>query len=454
MKGELDPVIFRALKRVLTYIPKDHPRPYGRKLAPQGEEGVLEECLLCRAQTGEWYFPVGVLDRVQEVLDSINYDYHLVNDVELPGDTLGIEWTSDKTLYDYQEKAAEITYLNNGGTISLPTGAGKSLIGLRLIYAFDHRTLILVNSRELMKQWRGLVNENLGIDPGMVGGGFKENWDDITVASIQTISSRLKKRKMASIDLNYPVLLLDECHHTPANDAYTVAMMYNSPVRIGLTATPYRTDGNEMKIWGAIGDVCARITAVDLIKMGRLTPPRFVILDPPYVKMRKVNDWQDAYYDGIVANQYRNKMIVEAAQEMVKEGNKVYIHVERIEHGEILEIMFGEEVPFIHGSTAKGVRDEIIQKFADGEIKCLISTLLGEGVDIPTMTAIIMAGGLKTPVGTVQKVGRALRLSPGKTEAIIVDFRDKGPWLSKHFQERMNVYRETYGGYVDKGGKR
>jgi superfamily II DNA or RNA helicase len=92
----------------------------------------------------------------------------------------------------------------------------------------------------------------------------------------------------------------------------------------------------------------------------------------------------------------------------------------------------------------------MIEKFAGDELNCLISTLLGEGVDIPSMTTIIMAGGLKTPVGVVQKVGRALRKSPGKEEAIIVDFRDKGPWLSQHFQERMDVYRETYGEYVER----
>ena len=82
-------------------------------------------------------------------------------------------------------------------------------------------------------------------------------------------------------------------------------------------------------------------------------------------------------------------------------------------------------------------------------MNCLISTLLGEGVDIPAMSAIIMAGGLKTPVGVIQKVGRALRKSPGKEEAVVVDFRDKGAFLARHFQERMDVYREAYGEYVD-----
>lgn len=206
-----------------------------------------------------------------------------------------------------------------------------------------------------------------------------------------------------------------------------------------------------MKIWGAVGDICARITPVDLIRRGYLTEPRFVILDPPYVKMRKVKDWQDAYYDGIVANQYRNQMIVDTARELMAGGHKVYIHVERVEHGEILAVMF-DDVPFIHGSTPKKERDATITQFSGTGLNCLVSTLLGEGVDIPSMTAIIMAGGLKTQVGVVQKVGRALRKAPGKTEAIVVDFRDKGAFLSRHFQERMDVYRETYGEYVD--GKR
>jgi len=449
LKGTVDPVIRRALTRTLTYVPRDIPRKSIRDAKVQNGTDIFEESLLCRAETGEWYFPTGMLTRVLEVLDSIEYDYRVENDVELPGDPIGLEWKTDKVLYDYQREAAEIAYVNNGGTICLPTGAGKTLVCLRLIYAFDHRTLVLVHTRELMKQWRNAIQQTFGIDPGMVGGSFKENWDDVTIASVQTIASRLKKNKFDSVDLNYPVLCLDEVHHAPANDVYGAAMVYNSPVRIGASATPYRADGREMKIWGAIGDICARITPVDLIKRGYLTEPRFVILDPPYIKMRKVKSWQDAYYDGIVANQYRNQMIVDTARELMEGGHKVYVHVERIEHGDILSTMF-VDVPFIHGSTAKKVRDETIEKFAGDELNCLISTLLGEGVDIPSMTTIIMAGGLKTPVGVVQKVGRALRRSPGKEEAIIVDFRDKGPWLSQHFQERMDVYRETYGEYVER----
>lgn len=848
LKGHVEPIIRRAIARTLTYVPRDMPRVSKKNAQVQNDTGILEESLLCRAPTGEWYFPVGVLPRVLEVLNTIDYDYRVENDVELPGDPIGLEWKTDKVLYPYQKEAAEIAYLNSGGTVCLPTGAGKTLICLRLIYAFDHRTLILVHSRELMKQWRAAIKNTFGVDPGMVGGSFKENWDDVTIASVQTIASRIKRGKVDTVDLNYPVMCADEClpydtpvvtnfgilpigeiveqrlpvkvlthtgkyqrviayqkiplvkrlvrvthscgsfvctedhkintqrgwveainladddvvyvlteawgerngvcvqdlwkgvyksefdgrscvscslaacggiatggcecvleqsdgtrqercrrpddtgeietpggcfpdgrsaavdsrksdgghghhvpepeeqipedngaaifrssrvcavevfdagassriatesrekwrvgtrhcdvqhqvasvpdadlqsgegrggnevhgcvafggrcsgcargmvpgrrfadseqkpglpenlrtydpdiarefntgrvgmrrsvaesglgdscvraclpeesvrpetggeyldsqncghrcvpgnssaprcsvhavqgdeglyvydvtveedhsfiasgcqhsncHHMPANDVYGVAMLYNSPVRIGLSATPYRTDGREMKIWGAIGDICARITPVDLIKRGYLTEPRFVILDPPYVKMRRVKDWNEAYYDGIVANQYRNQMIVDTARDLMKKGHKVYIHVERIEHGEILAIMF-DDVPFIHGSSPKTERDETIGRFAGDELNCVISTLLGEGVDIPTMTAIIMAGGLKTPIGVVQKVGRALRKSPGKKEAVIVDFRDNGAFLARHFQERMDIYRETYGEYVD-----
>lgn len=448
LKGDVDPVIQRAISRILTYMPTDRPKTSVRNATVQNDAGEFEECLLLRAPTGEWYFPAGVLNRVLALLDSIDYEYEVENDVELPGEVLGLEWKTDKVLYDYQQRAAEVAYLNGGGTICLPTGAGKSLIALRLIFAFDHRSLIMVHSRELMKQWRANINETFGIDPGMVGGGFKENWDDVTICSIQTLASRVKRDKVDEIDLNYPVLALDECHHVPASDAYTVAMLYNSPVKIGMSATPYRTDGREMKIWGAIGDVCARITPVDLIKMGRLTKPRFVILDPPYIAMRKKSTWNEYYFDGVVANQMRNQMIVDSARSLMKKGHKVYIHVERIEHGDVLAVMF-DDVPFIHGSTPKKERDETIERFAGDELNCLVSTLLGEGVDIPAMTAIIMAGGLKTPVGVVQKVGRALRISPGKEEAIIIDFRDKGPFLAQHFQERVDIYRETYGEFFD-----
>ena len=123
------------------------------------------------------------------------------------------------------------------------------------------------------------------------------------------------------------------------------------------------------------------------------------------------------------------------------------MHVVRIDHGEMLK----ERIPgsvFLSGKDNTTLRQATLKKFAKGEIKVLISTLLGEGTDVPSINCFIAAGAGKSPIGVIQRAGRALRIAPGKKTAIIVDFRDSGKYLGDHWSERYNTYKEIYGDYV------
>jgi DNA excision repair protein ERCC-3 len=242
-------------------------------------------------------------------------------------------------------------------------------------------------------------------------------------------------------------VVVSNCHHVPANTLYSISMNCNAAVRFGLSATPRREQGDEMKIWAAMGTIASDIRPTDLIKAGYLSKPKFVFLRPPAVNITRKAKWHDLYMDGIQMNMERNAMIIESANEMLDEGLLTYIHVERIDHGEYL----AEHIPgasFVCGATPKKMRDNLIDTFASGQRRCLVSTLLGEGVNIPAMESIIMAGGLKTTTGAIQKIGRALRIKPGKEFAIVVDFVDRGPILGRHWEKRYDAYREYYGEYV------
>ena len=105
---------------------------------------------------------------------------------------------------------------------------------------------------------------------------------------------------------------------------------------LGRAQHPTRTDGCEKKIWAAFGEIKSRITADELIKRGLLAKPTFLFLTPPQVYIGRRSHWSDAYLQGIVINEGRNEIIVRRAIEYAKQKNTVYIHVERIDHGEIL----------------------------------------------------------------------------------------------------------------------
>lgn len=161
--------------------------------------------------------------------------------------------------------------------------------------------------------------------------------------------------------------------------------------------------------------------------------------------------YKELYEDMIMNNDERNRAIVKKAIELARKGHRVLIDVRRIEHGKILKEMLEKEgikAEFLSSQSPN--RWEILEAFKSGEIPVLISTLLKEGVDIPEISAIILAGGGKSDIMTIQTIGRALRPKKGM-KALIVDIEDDDPLLYTHFIERQKALKQYYGKYYDKG---
>ena len=443
LNGELDPRVIRALTKEMSYFVQ------GAERSKKFKEGRWDgmDCLFYKTKKGTYFFPCGMLDCVKRVFSDFEIEYFVqdikLDDVRKRYKPLDLTWTGH-TLYDYQDRSVKEIQANEGGVICLPTGAGKTLVMERLIFEYSLPTLIVVHTKELLYQWEKNTKAYLnGVCPGLVGDGYS-NFSPITIGMMQTLSQKITKEHIA---LDYPIIMFDEVHRCPADTAYMVSMACNAPVRIGASATPTRTDGCEKKIFAAFGEIKSRITADELIKRGLLAKPEFLFLTPPTIYISKRSHWSDAYLQGIVINEGRNDIIAKKAIEYAKQGLTVYIHVERIDHGEILIGKIPGAV-FLSGRDGTTKRQSILKKFAKGELLVLVSTLLKEGADIPGINVFIAAGGFKSPIGVIQKAGRALRIAPGKDSAIIIDFRDSGRYMADHFQDRYNAYKETFGEYV------
>lgn len=428
IEGVLPSNVFSALEDELSYFIE------GAEYSDRYKRGEWDgrECLLRISKNGFPYFPAGLIERVKRVLDGFGIDYDVI-EPEFKTRNLNLKWLGPE-LREYQREAV-LTALQKGcGVISLPTGAGKTMIGLKLIHALDCPTLVVVHTKELLYQWVDEIKRVLDYRAGIVGDGHKE-FKPITVGMVQTL---------AKLDIpRFDMLILDEAHHVPANTFFRVAMKLSTPYRFGLSATPKREDGADLKIFAGVGEICANITAEKLIDLGYLAKPKFIFYDLPAIRLPA--NWHRAYRDGIVLNEYRNNLIAGIVNDLVLDGYRVYVHVERINHGEILASLI--DCPFVSGKDSSDKRQSVLDAFKSGRLRAMVSTLLGEGVDIPQMDAIILAQGLKTSIGTIQKIGRALRVRDDKKEAIIVDFIDKGRYLSKHFEERYKTMREYYGKY-------
>jgi len=399
-----------------------------------------------------WYFPSGLLSKATGVLDvfGVPYTVQMVPDQEY--DPQGFEWVSPLSLRNYQEVAVNAIYKAKGGVISLPTGGGKTLVALRLIQMFDRPTILLVHTKDLLYQWKDEIKKHIGVDAGLVGDGNRE-WKVVTVAMLQTLGAMIRKGDLQRLE--YGMLLIDETHRISADVAYNIAMRCTARIRVGVSATPRRTDNRDLKIFAATGPLACNLTPCDLIKAGYLARPKLTMISVGGSPMYFSQDWQKEYVAHIVTNDERNQRIVDEVVRLVREGKQTYIHVERVAHMDLLYNLIVKEVApakvaRIWGKVKTTDRQKLLKRFEAGTLNVLIGTILKEGVNLPAMDAIVLAGGLSSPVALVQKVGRALRRNERFDYAEIIDFVDNcGRFCKKHSELRYQAFMEYYGDCIE-----
>jgi superfamily II DNA or RNA helicase len=218
------------------------------------------------------------------------------------------------------------------------------------------------------------------------------------------------------------------------------------------SATPYRDSSIDRVLDAYSGKQICNISASFLIERKYLVAPKIYMLDPnehsTYKFIKK--SFRNIYEKWIVNNDDRNSMIVDSTQRLLDMQKSVLITVTRIPHGETLCEMLDKagvkSIAFIRGEVDKIKRKELLNQIREKKLQVLIgSSVADEGVDIPALGSAIMAGGGKSLIKSLQRVGRTLRPYPSaenneKKEAIIVDFYDRLRYLTGHSKKRIKIY--------------
>lgn len=427
--------------------------------------------------------PLGLLPRAIDVLEREGYDVTVEwEQRETHADPIDTEWNEDYVLRDYQEEAVEAVLENRGGVIGAATGSGKTVMALNVIHVNRierGRAMVFVHTKELLYQWADEVRKLLNVEPGIIGDG---QWSEgpVTIAMMQTLNSRGAQQ----LEYDYGQVFFDECHNTSAAETFhDVGMDIACQYRVGLSATPWRrVTGEELYIQGAVGDVVYDASAEQMIDEGYLAEPEFEIIDPREHSDQAVanhgEEYHDAYRRVIEFDPIRNETIARKVAELVSNGHKVLVNVNRVAQGRVLAAMLNsamdpEDVADgldpdrredayqlsqmlgtieDHGarmvSSNTSDRDEVLERFEHGDLNVIVSTLVKEGVDIPAMTAVVLAHGGKSDIEVIQVIGRALRPQNGD-KARIVDVRDRGPYFGDAFQKRQSTMQEYYGEYFE-----
>jgi superfamily II DNA or RNA helicase len=366
----------------------------------------------------------------------------------------GYKRSNEIELRDYQSSAINSAFSNTyggswwpRGIIKVATGGGKTEIACSMIKSSGARTLFLVHRKDLLTQTIDRFNK-YGLRASQVGSGQKDFSGHTVVATVQTLWKMFHSSKFKEEMKKFDQLFIDEAHLVAADlnkgniFVKVASAAENAYMRWGLTATPMmKDDYSGLLLRGVTGEVLYEITNRELIEKGYLSEAtvEMIKMEPP---KHVVNQWPACYETGIMTSDERNKKVVEMA---MQGPHPCLILVQRTSHGRILKDMFndkGKVVPFVHGSSKGEYRKDIINLLTNNQLDIAIaSTIWDEGVDIPSIRTLILAGGGKSVVKNMQRLGRSLRRDSGKSQVRVVDFYDTAPrWLRNHSNMRKGIW--------------
>jgi superfamily II DNA or RNA helicase len=409
-------------------------------------------------------FPIGLLNRVTKAIEDNNKEYEIIDNRAkiVFGEEIEIVGFSPR---DYQIDALKSVLLNDRGIIRLATGGGKTLIASLVISKFNIPSMIYVIGKDLLYQFHSFLEKTLNQKIGIIGDGKCEIekfnvcsiWTAIKAFDLNTSASLddedwcpeiinmeeedKEKIKKAIVDSN--LAIFDEAHFLATETIQSIFKISKScRYMYGLTASDWRDDGADLLLESICGERIYNMPASPLIKRGFLVPPHIILYNVPQLKEALPKHYQSIYKKYIIENDVRNKMIEDCARKAIGQGNKLLILVRYLSHGEEIAKRLNDiSLFFVSGEIDGETRLKVRAQLEAGELQCLIaSSVFDIGVDIPSLDAIILAGGGKSTVRTLQRIGRVIRSFPGKKHAMVVDFIDNAKYLDKHSAIRVAVY--------------
>ena len=397
---------------------------------PQTGKNEFDPVCLLESADGHFRFRTGLLYRVRKVAQVVGISLEEFDLRKMPTTSLKLK---EVTLRDYQQEPVQKMLKQDMGVLCSATGSGKTWMAAALIAGRAVPTLFMVHTKELLHQTKKVFEQALGTKVGIIGDGHMEILP-ITIATVQTLHNLISRFGKLDLGMDWGMVITDECHHIPASTFFEVSGEFTCRYVYGLSATPDRKDGADLMIEAGAGPITAQVTSSNLIQSDDLVRPyvRFMPMAvrtsyeklPFFVILRKY----------IVHYTPRNEMIRDLTKEQVLAGRSVLIAVNQVKHAEILKGMIPDAVLML-GQNLSSERKIILAKLQSKEIRVIISTLLKEGVDVPSLDVVINASG-----GTDirQLIGRALRTSEGKKSALFLDMIDnQHVILQKNSQKRM-----------------
>lgn len=302
------------------------------------------------------------------------------------------------------------------------TGSGKTTVGASLVLAEvqrARRVLWLAHRKELIIQARDRLEE-FGANGGVIKAGYEEELSlSLQVGSVQSTVGRLNRIG------DFDFIVIDEAHHALASSYVKILEAFPKARVIGLTATPWRFDGR------GLGEVFEHMvpgpTPDDLIEAGFILPARVIGSDRgiDFGAFVRGGEYSISEMEEAIALKDLDGDAARSFLDLFPDSGTAVVFCRSVDHAVKVAQDFEEAgVPsaVLTGDTPDAERDAMLADLQTEEIRTVCSVdVISEGYDLPAISCVVMLRKTKSLSLFLQQAGRALRPSPGKTEAVILD---------------------------------
>jgi len=326
------------------------------------------------------------------------------------------------------------------GQVIMPTGTGKTEVALAAMARTKTATLVVAPVRDLMYQWHRRILRAFDYDSGVVGDGLS-NIKPITVTTYDSAYIH-----MARMGAGFGLLIFDEEHHLPGKCRREAAILSTAAMRLGLTATPQRSDNRHKDLDWLIGPVVydmpfkqaegSTLANFDVVRIPvalndreQTTYDQCSRVIRCFISSRRKElpgySWQDLCKESGKDPQARNAQkayyLKQSIENRAAEKLRVLEDIFRLHKGQQILVFAGSNimaievsrrflVPTILSHTRKRERLAVLDGFANGQFEVLVANrVLDEGVDVPEAKVAVVIGGQGSTRQAKQRLGRVLR---------------------------------------------